>query len=40
MKDSANLGFITDYLSLRAGYEVMAKEVEGLTEEYAVYRFE
>ena len=40
VKDSANLGFITDYLSLRAGYEVMAKEVEGLTEEYAVYRFE
>lgn len=40
VRDSANLGFITDYLSMREGYEVMPKEVEGLTEEYVVYRFE
>lgn len=39
VKDSANLGFIADYLTMRNHAEVMAIEVHSLTEEYAVYQF-
>ena len=40
VKDSANLKYVTDYLTLRNGSEVTAAEVESLTEEFAVYKFE
>lgn len=39
VKDSANLQFIADYLSLRNDAEVIATEVESLSEDYAVYCF-
>lgn len=40
VKDSANLQYISNYLSQRNESEVTAAEIESLTEEYAVYKFE
>lgn len=40
VKDSANLKYITNYLTLRNEGEVTAAEVESVNEEFAVYKFE
>lgn len=40
VKDSANLKFISDYLSFRSGAGVIAAEIESLSEEYGVYCFQ
>lgn len=40
VKDSANLNYITNYLTFRNKKEVAAIKVEDLSEKYAVYTFE